>query len=230
MRDVLARLERDTAPPPISPVVELPPEPPAPSPPVGASSTPATTTPAASTPAATTPANPISGPGSGPIRTPGDQRQACRSDLRRDGRPPGRDARTGGGLDQRGSRRVQGDNLGNEACDAVRKAIEGFFAARQPDDIALLYYYGIAVKDSETGLEFITLDSEGDDPSSSIQVFELQKAMRRSKSLRQLVVLDCVFLGAYTKDLPLASAIAGASWRSSRARAGLCLRPPRPCG
>ncbi|APW61697.1 TIR domain-containing protein [Paludisphaera borealis] len=94
--------------------------------------------------------------------------------------------------------------LRNQACESVKNAIDQFFAKRQPDDLVLLYYYGVAVKDSEWGLQFITQDSQRDDPELSIKAYDIQGAMRRSDSRRQLIVIDCAFACAYTGDVPLA--------------------------
>src|SRR5262249_7124973 len=87
--------------------------------------------------------------------------------------------------------------LRNQTSEAVGEAIEAFFRERGPDDVSLLYYYGVAVKDSEWGLQFITQDSQRDEPSTAVEVYNIQGAMRPRKSRRPIVLFDCVFAHAY---------------------------------
>jgi ubiquinone/menaquinone biosynthesis C-methylase UbiE len=94
--------------------------------------------------------------------------------------------------------------LRNVSFRRVQAEIDKFFAGRGPDDLILLYYYGLGVKDAEWGLYFAASDTQRDDPATAIPAYALQKAMRQSRSRRQVVLLDCAYAGAYPPGMAAA--------------------------
>jgi ubiquinone/menaquinone biosynthesis C-methylase UbiE len=89
--------------------------------------------------------------------------------------------------------------LRNEPCERVRREVRSFFANRDADDLLFLYFSGIGLKDADYRLSFATTDTQlpSDEPKSAIHSDILQVAMRRCRSRRQVVVLDCRYIGCY---------------------------------
>jgi ubiquinone/menaquinone biosynthesis C-methylase UbiE len=85
----------------------------------------------------------------------------------------------------------------NEATAGVKKAVRQFFAAREPGDVALLYYAGPALQDQDYGIFFATRDASHDDPNTAVPIGFLQHMMRTSRSRCQVVLLDCVYARAH---------------------------------
>src|SRR5271157_642462 len=87
--------------------------------------------------------------------------------------------------------------LRNEPCGRVTQEIKAFFASRDPNDLLLLYYSGVALKDCEWGLHFTTTDTDPDEPTTAVPAYILQGAMRKSQSRLQVVLLDCRYVGSH---------------------------------
>ena len=88
--------------------------------------------------------------------------------------------------------------LRNESFAKVTREIEAFFTDRKPEDLLLLYYRGIGLKDDAWGLRFTSTDSNPEDPASSIPAYVLQGAMRKCPSRSQVVLMDCCYMGSYS--------------------------------
>lgn len=84
----------------------------------------------------------------------------------------------------------------------VAEEIERFFAERSSSDIALLYFSGHGIKDEDGALYFATMNT---DPklllATSVPSEHIVSAMRRSRSRRQVLLLDCCYAGAFSKAM-----------------------------
>src|SRR5271167_2303527 len=84
----------------------------------------------------------------------------------------------------------------------VSVAIEEFFANRQPDDLVLLYFSGHGIKDEDGRLFFATTNTKRSRLlSSAVPATMVNEAMVRSRSRRQLLILDCCFSGAFARGM-----------------------------
>jgi hypothetical protein len=84
-------------------------------------------------------------------------------------------------------------------ANAVRKQIAGLFKNRSADDVLLLFYAGHGVKDDFGELHLVTRDTTGDELSATaIPSHFVSREMDRSRSLNQILILDCCFSGAFT--------------------------------
>lgn len=88
-------------------------------------------------------------------------------------------------------------NLTNETCETVEKALRDFFNARRPEDHVLVYFSGMAIKDADFGLHFVTADSPRDELETTIPGHLIQGFMRKSPAQLQLVIFDCRYAGAF---------------------------------
>lgn len=88
--------------------------------------------------------------------------------------------------------------LRNESHSKVTQEVKAFFSNRRPEDVLLLYYCGIGLKDDSCGLLFTSTDTDPDDPATSVPAYILQGAMRKCQSRGQVVLLDCCYVGSYS--------------------------------
>ena len=84
----------------------------------------------------------------------------------------------------------------------VAEEIERFFAERRSSDIALLYFSGHGIKDEDDALYFATMNT---DPklllATSVPSSHMVAAMQRSRSRRQVLMLDCCYAGAFSRAM-----------------------------
>jgi hypothetical protein len=84
----------------------------------------------------------------------------------------------------------------------VTRALEDFFADARLDDLLVLYVSGHGVKDEDGQLYLVLADSRHDRlGSTSVPARFLHDQMRRSRSRRIVVLLDCCYSGAFPSGL-----------------------------
>jgi hypothetical protein len=90
----------------------------------------------------------------------------------------------------------------NQPHYVVRREIDGFFRNRTRDDLLLLYFSGHGVKDEDGNLYLATTDTRRDWLSSTgVEAQFVHRAMERSLSRRQILILDCCYSGAFGRNL-----------------------------
>jgi hypothetical protein len=90
----------------------------------------------------------------------------------------------------------------NQPHFVVRREIDGFFRNRSRDDLLLLYFSGHGVKDEDGNLYLATTDTRRDWLSSTaVEAEFVHRAMERSLSRRQILILDCCYSGAFGRNL-----------------------------
>ncbi|MEL6400930.1 MAG: caspase family protein [Cyanobacteria bacterium J06626_4] len=92
------------------------------------------------------------------------------------------------------------------STQAIREAAERVFSQRKKDDLVLFFFSGHGIKD-EYGKLYLAApetykDSRGElVRSSAVATSFIQDSMSRSRSKRQIVILDCCFSGAFGDNL-----------------------------
>jgi Thermolysin metallopeptidase, alpha-helical domain/Caspase domain/Thermolysin metallopeptidase, catalytic domain/Papain family cysteine protease len=88
----------------------------------------------------------------------------------------------------------------NKSSYVLQEAIERFFAERDPDDTALLFFSGHGVKDDAGNLYLAAKNTTRSLlRSTAIDNGFLQAVMNASRARRQVLILDCCFGGAFAK-------------------------------
>jgi hypothetical protein len=83
-------------------------------------------------------------------------------------------------------------------CNTIRKAVAGLYKKRSSDDVLLMFYAGHGVKDDFGELHLVTRDTVSDELSATaIASSFISREMDRSRSLNQILILDCCFSGAF---------------------------------
>ncbi|WP_373528172.1 tetratricopeptide repeat protein [Nostoc sp.] len=96
--------------------------------------------------------------------------------------------------------------LKNPQRQDMEEAIENLFAHRQKDDLLVLFFSGHGIKD-DTGRLFLATRSTRKTPrgdlirSSAVAASIVHESMSRSRSKRQVVILDSCFSGAFVEGL-----------------------------
>lgn len=91
--------------------------------------------------------------------------------------------------------------LRNRSQGDVRREIARFFNDRQRDDLLLLYFSGHGVLDAEGQLYLATPDTERDLlDATAVTAFYVNRLMRRCRSRRQVLILDCCHSGAFDRS------------------------------
>ena len=99
--------------------------------------------------------------------------------------------RTVGGFDE-----VR-DDLVNQSCHQVKRAIEKFFRQRDKDDLLLFYFSGHGRREGKDFYLAVN-DSEADAlDSTAIDADFARKQIDRSASQRKVILLDCCHSGAF---------------------------------
>jgi uncharacterized caspase-like protein len=84
----------------------------------------------------------------------------------------------------------------------VAQEVETFFCERRLDDLALFYFSGHGIKDEDGALYFAAMNT---DPSSllatTVSSEHVIKSMRKCRSRRQVLILDCCYAGAFSKSM-----------------------------
>ncbi len=88
----------------------------------------------------------------------------------------------------------------NQTESYVREAIDEFFDLKKPDDLLLLYFSGHGVRD-EMGSLYLALKntSRARLRATAIKSDFIREAMDRSRSKRQILILDCCNSGAFAQ-------------------------------
>lgn len=84
----------------------------------------------------------------------------------------------------------------------IAAAIEEFFIDRQPDDLLLLYFSGHGIKDVDGRLYFATVNTKRSLLlATSVPASMVNDAMLRSRSRREVLILDCCHSGAFARGM-----------------------------
>jgi hypothetical protein len=93
------------------------------------------------------------------------------------------------------------DQPSHEVC----QAIETFLDERKPDDLVVLYFSGHGVKDEDGQLYLATIDTQLNHSrlrrTTAIDSVFVNEAMRRCRSRRQVLLLDCCYSGAFAESM-----------------------------
>jgi len=88
--------------------------------------------------------------------------------------------------------------LVNPDSNTARKQIAALFKNRASDDILVLFYAGHGVKDEYGQLHLVMKDTASDELSATgIASDFIAREMDHSRSLSQILILDCCFSGAF---------------------------------
>lgn len=91
--------------------------------------------------------------------------------------------------------------LHNRPQGEVRREMARFFHDRQRDDLLLLYFSGHGVLDAEGLLYLATPDTERDLlDATAVTAYFVNRLMRRCRSRRQVLILDCCHSGAFDRS------------------------------
>ena len=96
--------------------------------------------------------------------------------------------------------------LKNPDRQVMEEAIEALFANRQKDDLVLLFFSGHGIKDDQGRLYLSTSKTRKNLQgelvrSTAVPANIVQESMSRSRSKRQVVILDCCFSGAFAEGM-----------------------------
>lgn len=84
----------------------------------------------------------------------------------------------------------------------IETAIYHLFANRKPDDLLLLYFSGHGVTDDRRDFYFTGISTSKDAlPPTAVSSVYVQGEMDKSRSQRQVVILDCCHSGAFPKGM-----------------------------
>ncbi|MEH2374447.1 caspase, EACC1-associated type [Nostoc sp.] len=91
---------------------------------------------------------------------------------------------------------------------AMQEAIETLFSNRQKNDLVLLYFSGHGIKDDNGRLYFATRITRKNEQGELVKASTVSADFlhdiindSRSRSKRQVIILDCCFSGAFAKDI-----------------------------
>ncbi|MBC1237558.1 caspase family protein [Nostoc sp. 2RC] len=96
--------------------------------------------------------------------------------------------------------------LKNPQRQDMEEAIENLFAHRQKDDLLVFFFSGHGIKD-DTGRLFLATRTTRKSPrgdlirSSAVSAIFVHESMSRSRSKRQVIILDSCFSGAFAEGL-----------------------------
>ena len=93
----------------------------------------------------------------------------------------------------------------NEPSHKVSLEIEGFCDNRKRDDLLLLYFSGHGIKDADGQLYFATIDTQlvqqNVRRATAVSANFVNEVMSRSRSRRQILLLDCCYSGAFKEGM-----------------------------
>ena len=88
----------------------------------------------------------------------------------------------------------------NQRSDQVLNKVERFFTGKNRDDLLLLYFSGHGVLDSHGHLYLATKNTESNLLfSTSVSSNSISELMDRSRSKKQILILDCCYSGAFAR-------------------------------
>lgn len=90
----------------------------------------------------------------------------------------------------------------NKPSYELRVEIDNFFADRRRDELLLLYFSGHGIKDEDGKLYFATSDTRRKLlRSTAIEANFVNDVMQRSRSRKQVLLLDCCYSGAFARGM-----------------------------
>jgi Caspase domain len=93
----------------------------------------------------------------------------------------------------------------NEPSHKLNLEIESFFDDRKCDDLLLLYFSGHGIKDADGQLYFATIDTQliqhNVRRATAVAAHFVNEVMSRSRSRRQILLLDCCYSGAFKEGM-----------------------------
>ena len=93
----------------------------------------------------------------------------------------------------------------NEPSHKVSLEIESFCDNRKRDDLLLVYFSGHGIKDADSQLYFATADTQlvqhNVRRSTAVSANFVNQVMSRSRSRRQILLLDCCYSGAFKEGM-----------------------------
>lgn len=90
----------------------------------------------------------------------------------------------------------------NETSHRIRREIEAFFIDRTRDDLLLLYFSCHGIKDEDGRLYYSTTDTDRKLlRATAIESGFVNDIMQRSRSRRQVLLLDCCYSGAFARGM-----------------------------
>jgi uncharacterized caspase-like protein/tetratricopeptide (TPR) repeat protein len=93
----------------------------------------------------------------------------------------------------------------NEPSHKVSLEIESFCENRKRDDLLLMYFSGHGIKDADGQLYFATVDTQlvqhNVRRSTAVSAHFVNDVMNRSRSRRQILLLDCCYSGAFKQGM-----------------------------
>jgi hypothetical protein len=109
--------------------------------------------------------------------------------------------------------------LVNQPVPVVSRTIGRFFKERTADDLLLLYFSGHGVRDDQGHLHLAVKDTEHDLlAATAIPAAFITSEMDRSRSRRQVLILDCCHSGAFAQGM---KGVVGESVGTASAFAGI---------
>ncbi|MBD2597142.1 caspase family protein [Nostoc spongiaeforme FACHB-130] len=96
--------------------------------------------------------------------------------------------------------------LENPPRQLMERAIENLFSNRQKDDLVLFYFSGHGIKDDSGKLYLATSETSKHQSGELIQTTAtaaslIHGMMEKSRSRRQVIILDCCFSGAFAEGM-----------------------------
>lgn len=90
----------------------------------------------------------------------------------------------------------------NKPSYDVKLEIETFFSDRRRDELLLLYFTGHGIKDEDGKLYFSTKDTKRKlIRATAVEANFVNEVMQRSRSRRQVLLLDCCYSGAFARGM-----------------------------
>ena len=90
----------------------------------------------------------------------------------------------------------------NESSTKIRLEIESFFSEKKPDDLLLLYFSGHGVRDDQGDLYLAVKDTWHNRLRAlAIPAAFITSEMDRSRSRRQVLILDCCHSGSFAQGM-----------------------------
>lgn len=94
------------------------------------------------------------------------------------------------------------ETLLNEPSYRIRRSIEAFFDGRKRHDLLLLYISGHGIKDADGKLYFASTDTSRKLlRATAVSAGFVNEIMHRSRSRRQVLLLDCCYSGAFARGM-----------------------------
>ncbi|HEY9708706.1 MAG TPA: caspase family protein, partial [Oculatellaceae cyanobacterium] len=92
------------------------------------------------------------------------------------------------------------ESLLNPDLETIQKAIQTVFASCGVNDLALLFFSGHGIIDEDGHLYFTTsITAQDDFQSTAVPASFIQQQLSISDAARQIVILDCCYIGAFAE-------------------------------